>query len=71
MSRPVCERFYHGLGVDKTYGSFSFNNLSCITGTIKLSISSAATDKCSKTQWVIPRGPVLEEGVNVRTAVVD
>ena len=72
MSRPVCERFCHGLGANKTYRSFSFNNPSCITGTIKLSISisSAATDKCFKTQWVIPRGPVLE-GVRERTTVVD
>ena len=62
MSRPACERFCHGLGADKTYRSFSFNNPSCITGT-KLSISSAATDKCFKTQWVISRGPVLEQGV--------
>ena len=46
MSRSVCERFCHGLEADKTYRSFSFNNPSCITGTIKLSISSAATDKC-------------------------
>ena len=59
MSRPACERFCHGLGADKTYRSFSFNNPSCITGTTKLSISSAATDKCFKTQWVIPTGPVL------------
>ena len=58
MSRPACERFCHGLGADKTYRSFSFNNPSCITGTTKLSISSA-TDKCFKTQWVIPTGPVL------------
>ena len=71
MSRPVCERFCHSLGTDKTYRSFSFNNPSCITSTIKLSISSAATDKCFKTQWVTPRGPVLEKGVKERTTVVD
>ena len=59
------------LKADKTYRSFSFNNPSCITGTIKLSISSAATDKCSKTQWVISRGPVPEQGVKERTTVVD
>ena len=33
MSRPACERFRRGLGADKTYRSFSFNNPSCITGT--------------------------------------
>ena len=59
------------LKADKTYRSFSFNNPSCITGTIKLSISSAATDKCSKTQWVISRGPVPEQGVKEGTTVVD
>ena len=48
MSKPVCERFGHGLGADKTYRSFSFKNPSCITGTTKLSISSAATDKWSQ-----------------------
>ena len=37
----------------------------------QLLISSAATDKCSKTQWVIIRGPVLEQGVKERTTVVD
>ena len=71
MSRPVCERLCHGLGADKTYRSFSFNNPSCITGTIKLSISSVVTDKCSKTKQVIPRGRVLEQGVKERTTVVD
>ena len=68
MSRPVCERSCHGLGTDKT---FSFNNPTCITGTIKLSISSGATDKCFKTQWVIPRSPVLEQGVKERTTEVN
>ena len=71
MSRPLCERFCHGLGADKTYRSFSFNNPSSITGTFKLSISSATTDKCFKTQRVIPRGPVLEQGVKERSTVVD
>ena len=71
MSRPVCERFCHGIRTDKTYKSFSFNNPSCITGTIKLSTSSAVTDKCLKTQWVIPRSPVLEQGVKERTTLVD
>ena len=37
----------------------------------QLSISSAATDKCSKTQWAILRGPVLEQGVKERTTMVD
>ena len=36
MSRPVCARFCHGRGADKTYRSFSFNNPSCITGTINV-----------------------------------
>ena len=71
MSRPVCERFCHGIRTDKTYKSFSFNNPSCITGTIKFSTSSAVTDKCLKTQWVIPRSPVLEQGVKERTTLVD
>ena len=71
MSRPVCARFCHGRGADKTYRSFSFNHPSCITGTIKRSKSSAATDKYSKIQWIIPRGPVLEQGVKERTTVVD
>ena len=71
MSRTVCESFCHGLGADKTYRSFSFNNLDCITDIIILSISSATTDKCSKAQWVIPKGPVFEQGVKERTTVVD
>ena len=71
MSRPLCERFCHVLGADKNYRSFSFNNPNCFPNTIKLSISSVATDKCFKTQWVIPRGPVLEQGVKERTTVVD
>ena len=62
MSRPVADKFYR---------SFSFNNPSCIIGTIKLSISSAATDKRFKTQWVIPRGPVLEQEVKEIIKVVD
>lgn len=52
MPRPVCERFCHSPGADKNDSSFSFNNHSCITGTIKLSLSSTITDKCYKTQWV-------------------
>ena len=71
MSRPACQRFWNGLGADKTEGSFSCNNRSCIISTTKLSISSAATDKCFKTQRVIPRGPVLEQGVKERNTVVD
>ena len=71
MSRSVCERFFHGLGADKICRSFSLNNPSCITGTIKLSISSAATNKRPKAQWVIPRGSVFKQGAKERTTVVD
>lgn len=49
MPRPVCERFCHSPGADKNDSCFSFNNHSCITGTIKLPLSK--TDKCYKTQW--------------------
>ena len=71
MSRPVCERLCRGHGADEIDRSFSFNNPRCITGTIKLPLSSATTDECFKTQWVIPRGPALEKEVKKRTAVVD
>ena len=76
MPRPVCERFCHSPGADKTDSSFSFNNHSCITGTIKLSLSSTITDKCYKTQWVMPMPMfmsfhVLGQGVEGRTVAVD
>ena len=37
---------------------------------MKLLLSSVTTDKCFKTQWVMPRGPALEQGVKGKTVVV-
>ena len=76
MLRPVCERFCHSPGAHKTGSSFSFNNHSCISGTIKLLLSSTITHKRYKTQWVMQMPMfmyfhVLGQGVEGKTVALD